>query len=175
MPKQTPGRDTQTEDVIADRIREERKARGWSYDVLSQKMAEKGCPIQPTALHRIEQGTPRRRIVVNELVAFVSVFEGQLTDWVLSPSEAAVQTGLRVFIDAVIARRAAAESIAEYVALVNELRPLIAQYPELAQELSDYRAFRSNPAKDQAARDVFGSHSIAVPAEWQSSTSEEKS
>lgn len=61
------------------RVQRERANRGLSYRALAEKMSEAGCPIQPSALQRIETGYPREpekrpKIGVEELIAFCRVF-----------------------------------------------------------------------------------------------------
>jgi transcriptional regulator with XRE-family HTH domain len=62
------------EATLAERIRIERNARGWSYDQLASAMTEVGCSIQPSAIFKIEKGDPPRRITVNEFVALSEVW-----------------------------------------------------------------------------------------------------
>lgn len=59
---------------MALRIAREREMRGWSYERLATAMADVGCPIQGSAIYKIEKGEPRRRIAVNELAALSRVW-----------------------------------------------------------------------------------------------------
>ncbi|GGJ72908.1 helix-turn-helix domain-containing protein [Glutamicibacter ardleyensis] len=59
---------------LANYIRELREDREWTYSDLSKRMLEVGCPIDKSSLQKIEKGQPRRKIAVNELVAFSRVF-----------------------------------------------------------------------------------------------------
>lgn len=71
-----------TEDFLAQRIEELRSKEGWSFGELSQRMADAGCPIERSSLQKIERGKPRRKITVNELVAFSMVFNVEVeTFW----------------------------------------------------------------------------------------------
>lgn len=56
------------------RIATERAARGWSYKRLAEEMTAVGCPIDGTAIYKIEKGEPRRSIFVDELVALSLVW-----------------------------------------------------------------------------------------------------
>lgn len=60
--------------ALADRIRVERTARGWSYATLSKHLARIQCKLAPSSLHRIERGEPLRTISAEELFAFAEVF-----------------------------------------------------------------------------------------------------
>ncbi|MFV0634909.1 helix-turn-helix domain-containing protein [Demequina sp.] len=62
-------------DALADKIRIERTARGWSYGALSRELGRVQCKIAASSLHRIERGTPRRTISAEELFAFAEVFD----------------------------------------------------------------------------------------------------
>lgn len=75
----------QTEQFVAKRVEEFRTKEGWSYADLSQRMAAVGCPIERSSLQKIEKGIPRRKITVNELVAFAAVFGMDVTDLLVSP------------------------------------------------------------------------------------------
>lgn len=75
MPRPNPLRSNDREGYLAEQITSRRHALGWSYETLAARMSESGCPIQPSALHRVEKGEPRRRVTVNELVALALVFD----------------------------------------------------------------------------------------------------
>ncbi len=74
MPPSNPNRTIDDEDNLARRIRYERGLRGWSYEHLAQRLTSAGCAIQGSAIYKIEKAQPRRRVTVNELVAFARVF-----------------------------------------------------------------------------------------------------
>lgn len=69
MPRPNKNRTIGAEDALAQRIAVERTARGWSYQDLADAMTEAGCPIQASAIYKVEKGSPRRRVTVNELAA----------------------------------------------------------------------------------------------------------
>ncbi|WP_104177657.1 hypothetical protein [Cryobacterium sp. Y50] len=76
------------EDQIAQRIERERTEREWSYEKLAEQMRERaGYTIHPSAIHRVERGSPRRRIVVDEFVAYVRVFQGSVLEWLMDGDE----------------------------------------------------------------------------------------
>lgn len=74
MPRQNATRSIFAERSVAQRILYERKERGMSVEGLAERMKQVGCPIQVSALYRIENANPPRRITVDELVAFSEVF-----------------------------------------------------------------------------------------------------
>ena len=60
------------EDRIARLMRDARASRGWSCAAMAEAMTNQGCHIDPSAIYKIE-GQPRRRITVDELVAFARI------------------------------------------------------------------------------------------------------
>jgi transcriptional regulator with XRE-family HTH domain len=74
------------EDYLAARIASERQAQGWSLEGLAERMTKAGCAINQSAIYKIEQGQPRRRITVDELVAFSRVFGLPLDDLLTDPA-----------------------------------------------------------------------------------------
>ena len=74
MPRQNASRSINAEQDLAALIARERERRGWSYDHLARLISDAGCPIQGSALFKIEKGQPPRRITVDELVALTRVF-----------------------------------------------------------------------------------------------------
>ncbi|WP_275778960.1 hypothetical protein [Paenarthrobacter sp. Y-19] len=63
------------EKVLAEKIETLRLEHGWSYGDLSELMERAGCPIERSSIQKIIKGNPPRKITVNELVAFASVFK----------------------------------------------------------------------------------------------------
>lgn len=80
MPKQVPGRADAIEQRLAERIRVERTHQRFSYERLANLMTEAGFPIHGSAIYKIEQGAPRRKITVDELVGFATVFGTTASD-----------------------------------------------------------------------------------------------
>jgi transcriptional regulator with XRE-family HTH domain len=97
MPPRNPTRLLTSESALAQRIAYERERRGWSYEGLARRMTAAGCPINQSALYKIEKGTkgkngepgPPRRITVDELLGFSRVFE-QSIESLLLPTAAAL-------------------------------------------------------------------------------------
>lgn len=80
---------------MAKRIEELRTKEGWSFGELAQRMAKAGCPIERSSLQKIERGKPRRKITVNELVAFSTVFNVDVPNLLVSPTYKAEEMFLR--------------------------------------------------------------------------------
>lgn len=80
------------------RVKLERTARGWSQETLAAKMADARCPIQQSAISKIEaargSATPRA-VTLDELIAFSRVFEIPVGDLLLPPGAAAMVQGLQ--------------------------------------------------------------------------------
>ncbi len=90
MPRPNKQRNVLAEANLARRIATERDARGWTNDGLAKRMTDAGCAMTGSAIFKIEKGEPRRRIVVDEFVAFAKVF-GVSVEALLLPPEAAVE------------------------------------------------------------------------------------
>ncbi len=75
MSRPNKGRTIRAEANLALRMAYERDRRDWTYDGLARRMADAGCPIQATALYKIEKGSPPRRVTVDELAALAHVFD----------------------------------------------------------------------------------------------------
>ncbi len=97
MPRRTRGRQPAAEHALAQRIQEERTRRKMSHAGLARRMEQAGCPIDQSALYKIEKGNPPRRITVDELVALARVFELSLDELLLPVADSrarAVATAL---------------------------------------------------------------------------------
>jgi transcriptional regulator with XRE-family HTH domain len=78
-----PPRSIGAEEKLARRIADERNLRGWTYERIAEAMTAAGCPIQGSAIFKIERGEPRRKINVDELVALSRIWAipvGKLLD-----------------------------------------------------------------------------------------------
>jgi len=89
MPPRNVTRSLLTESALAARVAYEREKRGWTYDGLAKRMTDVGCAINQSGLYKVERGEPRRRITVDELVAFSQVFQIPVEHLLLSPELAA--------------------------------------------------------------------------------------
>lgn len=99
MPRPNKPRSVQAEAYLARRVMLEREDRGWTYDGLAERMTQSGCPVDPSAIYKIEKGKPPRRIVVDELVSFAQVFGVPVEDLLLPPELAAQKRLTELVID----------------------------------------------------------------------------
>lgn len=88
MPRPNQARTVLAEDNVAERVRVEREGREWSYEGMAKRVTDAGCPINASALHRIETARPRRKISVDELVAFARVFRMTPAEMLVPPDVA---------------------------------------------------------------------------------------
>ena len=75
MSRPNRGRTLGSERTLARRVAYERSTRGMTYAQLAREMTSVGCAIRGSALYKIENNEPPRRVTVNELVALSLVFE----------------------------------------------------------------------------------------------------
>lgn len=73
---------------VAARVAMERERLGLSAAELARRMTTLGCTLNQSAINKIEQGQPPRRITVDEMVAFAKVFDLEIDD-LLVPAHAA--------------------------------------------------------------------------------------
>ncbi|MCG6499368.1 helix-turn-helix transcriptional regulator [Kitasatospora sp. A2-31] len=104
MSRETNGGETPllySEGNAAARIALEREVRGWSTTELAARMTRAGVPMNQTAVWRIENGAPRRKITLDEALGFARVFELPL-EKLMSPPLAGVDIeGRRIVQEAV--------------------------------------------------------------------------
>ena len=109
------------EEFLAQKIESLRTGAGWSYADLSQRMADAGCPIERSSLQKIEKGQPRRKITVNELAAFSTVFNMSVTDLLISPEDMVAAVFTQDMTDGPEAKRAAVMSESRLTDLVGRV------------------------------------------------------
>lgn len=85
MSRPNKPRSVHAEDNAAKRIQYERDRRKWSPTQLAARMGEAGCPMPATAVYKIE--ALQRKISVDELFAFGSVFGLTLAQMVTDPAD----------------------------------------------------------------------------------------
>ena len=134
MPRPNPLRSLDSEDNLARRIAYERERRGWTYESTAKRMTDAGCPIQGSAIYKIEKGNPRRRISVDELVAFSTIFDAEISD-LLSP------VGAAAGIDAMKLMMASEKSLRECVDHADDyhqtVKRLLAHHPLWVISITD--------------------------------------
>jgi len=74
-----------SEGNAAARVGLEREVRGWSTTELAARMTKAGVPMNQTAVWRIENATPRRKITLDEALGFSRVFELPLEELMSPP------------------------------------------------------------------------------------------
>ncbi len=152
MPPRNAGRSLFSEEGLARRIAFERERRGMSYEGLARRMTDAGCPINQSALYKIEKGTkrpggvvgPPRRITVDELVALAEVFETSV-EQLLLPQEAAASQEfaslLRDWDDAAVEARersaAARDARAREMQAFERMRDYVAKHPEMSDTAAE--------------------------------------
>ena len=135
MPPRNAARTLLTETALAARVAYEREVRGWTYDGLAKRMTDVGCAINQSGLYKIERGEPRRRITVDELVAFSQVFEIPVEQLLLPPELALSRRLGELFIAWNYAAEAAARTRADEDAALAALKEHVAAHPEIAERV----------------------------------------
>ena len=128
MPRPNRDRTVLAEENLARRVAFEREARGWTYEGTAKRMTNIGCPIQPTAIYKIEKGEPRRRISVDELVAFAKVFDFEVQE-MLMPVGAVLNDAAKTYLEgAYEAQRAITTAVTEAVNVTVGLYRFTVEY-----------------------------------------------
>ncbi|MFJ4410731.1 helix-turn-helix transcriptional regulator [Streptomyces sp. NPDC088910] len=90
-----------SEGNAAARIALERETRGWSTTELAARMTKAGVPMNQTAVWRMENGKPRRKITLDEALGFARVFELPLEELMSPPLDGIDLEGRRFVQEAV--------------------------------------------------------------------------
>lgn len=141
------------EDVLAQRIEQLRTDAGWSYAEMSRRMEEAGCPIERSSLQKIEKGSPRRKIGVNELLAFTIVFGKTFSELLLSPKEMSRLTFKQDVNDIGSVSRAKWHADEKYDALVERLVSACLEPDEGAERLRELTTTRAYIEREQDPAD----------------------
>jgi transcriptional regulator with XRE-family HTH domain len=137
MPKLNPDRLLAGEATVARRVERERRLRGLSYEGLAAAMTNVGCPIQGSAIFRIEKGDPPRRVTVNELMALAIVFETSIED-LLTPVEILDERQLKDLLERVLtAWEDMVEAGTRLHALADQVQALTEGKPEFNEYVSE--------------------------------------
>ena len=103
-----------SEGNMAARVALERTVRGWSTTELATRMTSAGVPLNQSAVWRIESGTPRRKISLDEALGFSRVFELPLEELMSPPLEGVDLDARRLLqecVDAFFAHRDASDRL----------------------------------------------------------------
>jgi transcriptional regulator with XRE-family HTH domain len=135
VPRPNPPRSLQSEESLARRIAYERDRRGWTNEGTAKRLTDVGCPIQGSAIYKIEKGTPRRRISVDELVAFAAVFEVSAADLLIPLELIAEHEALGLIAEVERKYHALSESVADYRGTVERIQQLAGTDEAYAQDV----------------------------------------
>jgi transcriptional regulator with XRE-family HTH domain len=146
MPPRNPNRSLFSEEGLARRVALEREQRGWTYEGLAKRMTDAGCPINQSALYKIEKGTkgkdgqpgPARRITVDELVALAQVFDTTPEDLLLPPDLKAAGVGLELWQEVERSTRALHDTTSAYYRAIGGLRRHLERHPAAAATVLEY-------------------------------------
>ena len=133
MPRPNKSRGVFAEANLAQRVAHERVARTWSPEGLAVRMAGVGCPINVSAIYRIEQADPPRRITVDELVGFSRVFAIPVEELLL-PAAVALE---RVLVDRLVGWEVAETALQAATTRRDEAFELVSSYVQDHPELKD--------------------------------------
>lgn len=133
MPRPNKGRTLYSEQALAERVAAERALRGWTFDELAQRMTDAGCAINGSAVYKIEKGRPRRRITVDEHVAFSRVFELPLEELLTPPAIAASAAARAALNEWLIASTRRRDAEREELSALDRLHELVVADEDLAE------------------------------------------
>ena len=134
MPKPVEGRTMAQEAWVAQRVKSERLGRRWSLEEVARRMADVGCPIPISAIHKIEKSDPPRRISLNEFLALASVFDIPPDD-LMKPPDAVSEAAAKELVDEWEAARDAAADQIRHLYFLHE--KLATQHPEAAEQVRE--------------------------------------
>jgi transcriptional regulator with XRE-family HTH domain len=143
VPRPNPPRDVYAERYLAQRIARERESRGWTYESLASRMTAAGCPLNQSAIYKIERSDPPRRITVDELVGYSKVFGISVEQLLLDPE---IDAEARVIEHLNVWRQLSAERV-----------ELVREYDERinAVETTIRRLVTSSKGADRAMENYF--------------------
>jgi transcriptional regulator with XRE-family HTH domain len=135
VPRPNPPRSLQSEENLARRIAYERDRRGWTYEGTAKRLTDVGCPIQGSAIYKIEKGKPRRRISVDELVAFADVFDVGAADLLMPLEFIAEREALDLIAELERKYRVLSASVLDYGKTIARIERLAGTDDEHAQRI----------------------------------------
>ena len=125
------------EATVAQRIKFEREERDWSSAKLAQQMTAAGYPLNQSAIWRIENGDPPRRVNLEEAVGFAKVFGISLGDLITPVGDMATPELKRRLQNLLEAARAYREAEATAYRAVEALEEYADGRPEQASVIKD--------------------------------------
>ena len=154
----------ENEESLARRITYERERRHLNPGGLARLMTQAGCPMNQSAIWKIENGTPRRKITVDEALAFAKVFEMSL-DQLLVPPELVTETHLLELLSKYEKHFDAAVSEQRVCNLfAAELEDLLDKHPEARAALGDAlrKTFPESPEVDEVTKSMLWEDGVAI-------------
>lgn len=145
VPRQNPPRLVGGELGMARRIAFEREQRGWTTESLAKRMTEAGCPINQSAIWKIENGQPRRKISYDEALAFAQLFELSITELAVAP-EIAANESVRALVEE--HQRLSVEAIRRdlrMAEIMRKVRALLADFPDAERVLEELFPWDGEP------------------------------
>ncbi len=170
MPRQNPPRAVAGERDLARRIAYERERRGWTYAGLAKRLTDAGCPINQSAIYKIEKSDPPRRITVAELLALAVVFSVDVPELLIPPEVVESAALADMFIEWNRAWRAAAAAQVEQQQMWDRLRRYVADNPQLHHKLKDALDIWSRSTFGEEQRAEAGAYwmwKITDSSEWE--------
>jgi transcriptional regulator with XRE-family HTH domain len=128
---------------VAEHVRRERERRGWSTAELARHVTRTGVSMSQSAIWRIENGEPRRKITVDELIAFTKVFDKTIDDLLQPVSdeypepvvEAYAQAWVIAEDGALQARITARTAFADFAAVVAAYPGALPHLPKMLDKI----------------------------------------
>lgn len=141
---------------LAGKIAYERRRRELTYEALARLLTDAGCPIQASAIQKIEKGG--RRIVVDEAVAFAMVFDVSLKDFLTPASVQMELEFLKDLDDGPVLRARLDELSEDYKALLMRVQSVLAR-GNLGEEMERemHRRLRVEADEQDSPRALFRS------------------
>jgi len=170
MPRPNPPRSIAGESALARRVAHERESRGMTYEGLAFRMTKVGCPIQASALYKIEKADPPRRITVDELVGFAQVFGTSVEQLLLPPEVAASQELAELVIAWSTASDKAGAARRDEDDAWEQLKGFVEQHPAVATSLEEFMAIWTEHHFDEQIQDealAYWMHRITGSPEWE--------
>lgn len=134
------------------RLEWEMKQRSLSYAQVADLLTEAGHPTQPTAIHRLLRGEPRRRLTLNEAAAIADIFDISLSELLLEKDVMLGAKANELLRELQLATRQISDALGNYRSALEA----ISAYIERGQEFND--ALQANVAKFETAVQSLGTY-----------------